>query len=195
MSRQRAMVFALWIALALGALAPAAASMQKPHPVTVGMYVTRVPEVSLHDNRFVVDFWIWFRWDGDEIDRVETFEVVGGQIESKDSVSRAVVTEDGRERNYAACRVVATISQYWEVGRFPFLASGKALGDLIDSQNVLVQGQRNHGGPGHQLDTGFVQLAARIQDQISAGDIKCASDLARRQENKLFRRFCRAGWP
>ena len=52
-----------------------------PRPVSVGMYVFHVPELDLSTNSYLVDFYLWFRWQGDDIDPSTTFEfmnLVGG---------------------------------------------------------------------------------------------------------------------
>lgn len=88
-----------------------------PAKVTVGVYVNSVRGMSLRDNQYEVDFWVWFRWkEGAEVDPIESFELVGGQIDSKESVVR----EDlGGGTKYAAARVRATIHQHFDVARFP----------------------------------------------------------------------------
>lgn len=83
--------------------------------VHVGLYVNQIENVSLRDNQFKIDFVIWFRWRGDELEPHETFEVVGGQIES----AHVDETTDLGDMHYAAVRVVATITQFWNVSRFP----------------------------------------------------------------------------
>lgn len=96
---------------------PAEPRSEGPAKVVVGVYVNQVRGMSLRDNQFEADFWIWFRWkDGAEVDPIESFELVGGQIDSKESV----VQEDlGEGVKYAAARVRATITQHFDVGRFP----------------------------------------------------------------------------
>lgn len=105
--------------------APAAAEPEEqaedtgpPVDVTVGVYVNQIRSVNLRENHFEVDFWIWFRWAKSarrEINPLESFEVIGGDIESKASEVR----EDLGEWNYAACRVVAKVTRFFDVTRFP----------------------------------------------------------------------------
>lgn len=105
------------------AAAPAAEAEEEedtgpPVDVTVGVYVNQIRGVNLRENNFEVDFWIWFRWAKSarrEINPLETFEVVGGDIESKVSEVR----EDLGEWNYAACRVVAKVTRFFDIQRFP----------------------------------------------------------------------------
>jgi len=58
----------------------------KQETVYAGVYINQIFEVSLKDNRFSVDFYVWFRWLGDDINPLESFEVVNGRIDSKESI-------------------------------------------------------------------------------------------------------------
>lgn len=87
----------------------------KQKEVYAGVYVNQIYASSLKDNQFSVDFWIWFRWKGDNIKPVESFDLVNGRIESKESLY-----EDRIEGlNYAALRVNAAITKFWDIRRFP----------------------------------------------------------------------------
>jgi hypothetical protein len=87
----------------------------RPTEVAVGIYVNQIYNVSLKDNRFTADFYIWFRYEGDNIKPVETMEVVNGKIDSK----TGVMTKKINGINYSICRVVATINKFWDVSRYP----------------------------------------------------------------------------
>jgi hypothetical protein len=105
------------VALPLSALA-AESEPAKPLEVTVGIYLNQVRELSLRDNQFVADFWIWFRWKkGADFNPLETFEIVGGDIESRANEN----TEDlaGTEWSYATARIVARVVQILDIRKFP----------------------------------------------------------------------------
>lgn len=89
--------------------------LAKPPEVYVGLYVSQIYEVSLKENKFSVDFYVWFRWQGDEIKPLESFEVVNGRIESKEGIYEDTI----KGFNYATCRVVATMTKFWDISRFP----------------------------------------------------------------------------
>jgi hypothetical protein len=104
------------VALALAAAAlPAAAD--EPVKVTVGVYINQIYDVSLKDNKFSVDFWIWFRWQKPGVDPLKTFEIVGGIKDSQ--VDNETVFEKSTGEYYASSRVNATINKFWDVSRFP----------------------------------------------------------------------------
>lgn len=103
------------IGLLLGQSAQAAPSM-----VTVGSYVKSVRDLDFRANRYVVDFFVWFRWRESEALKdfkpLESFELVNGQIEDKSSVVEKVVNGE----HYASARIVATINESWDLERYPF---------------------------------------------------------------------------
>jgi hypothetical protein len=83
--------------------------------VRVGLYVDRIVELSIKDSTWTVDFYIWFNWTGNDLTPGETFQVVNGQIESKEKLE-----EIARDRDhYALYRVVAKITKAFDAARFP----------------------------------------------------------------------------
>jgi hypothetical protein len=95
---------------------PPASSADAPSIVHVGVYVNQIPAVRLKENEFTIDFWIWFRWESDELDPMSSFEVANGRIDSRSEPYRAELP-DGM--HYAAARVTATMTQFWDISRFP----------------------------------------------------------------------------
>ncbi|MFM8331640.1 MAG: hypothetical protein ACKN9T_08120, partial [Candidatus Methylumidiphilus sp.] len=61
----------------LEALSPEA----NPRRVMAGIYVDRVVELSVKDTSWTVDFYLWFRWQGEDIAGLDKFSVVDGSIE------------------------------------------------------------------------------------------------------------------
>lgn len=59
------------------------AAAAAPAKVVVGVYVNQIYAVSLKDNHFSADFYVWFRYEDDALKPLETMEVVGGKIDSK----------------------------------------------------------------------------------------------------------------
>lgn len=106
-----ALVGLLAASAARGADAPAA----KPTDVYIGVYINQIYDVSLKENKFSADLYVWFRWLGDSVKPVESFEVVNGRIDSKEGVYETKV----KGFNYASCRVNATITKFWDVSKFP----------------------------------------------------------------------------
>ncbi len=97
---------------------PSLAEEEKTQPaeVTVGVFVNQIHEFSLHDNSFTVDFYVWFRWKDPDLKPYETYAVVDGRIESK---TDAVVKQQENGEFYAYQQVVAKITRFFDIARFP----------------------------------------------------------------------------
>jgi hypothetical protein len=91
------------------------AAAEPPPVVTVGVYVHQINAVSLHDNTFVADFNVWFRWKGDGLTPLESFELCNGKIDSREQIVRSSVGDE----HYATCRTIATFTQFWDLSAFP----------------------------------------------------------------------------
>lgn len=105
----------LFLALFCFSIPVLAQAEEKADLVHVGIYVNQIYDVSLRDNRFMADFYVWFRWKNKELKPHETFEVAGGRIETRETIYQDVV--EGFE--YAVVRVTSTVTKYWDVSSFP----------------------------------------------------------------------------
>lgn len=94
---------------------PAEPKPAQPRQVHVGIYLLRATSVDITRNMYSVDFYLWFRWKGDDLKPHETFEMVNGTIDSR----QLDCTRRIGEFNYACVRVTATVSEKWDVRRFP----------------------------------------------------------------------------
>jgi hypothetical protein len=86
-----------------------------PVDVRVGLYVDRIVEISVKETGWTVDFYLWFNWASDAIHPGENFQIVEGDIESKELLKETV--ENGN--HYALYRVTARITKFFDVSRFP----------------------------------------------------------------------------
>jgi hypothetical protein len=84
-------------------------------PVEVGVYVERIPELSIKDSAWSVVFDIWFRWQGDLQNPGEDFVLMEGSIESKEKLDEATVGES----HYVRYRVVGQLTKAFRIARFP----------------------------------------------------------------------------
>jgi hypothetical protein len=109
---------AAWAALVLWCVAVGAQA--QPGQVVVGSYVTKVQDVSFKDNKYAIDFYLWFRWKAEgalaDYKPLDSFELVNGKVENKTSV----VEKKIGDTSYASVRVSATISETWDLRQFPF---------------------------------------------------------------------------
>lgn len=81
--------------------------------VTTGIYVDRVKSISLKDNIWTVDFYIWFKWAG-TVNPGDYFQVVDGSIDKKELIKNSSGAE-----NFALYKVTATITKKFDMFRFP----------------------------------------------------------------------------
>lgn len=117
------------------------------HEVHVGVYVNQFKSIDIKTNTFVVDFWVWFRWKGDGINPLETFEVVGGTIDNKASEAR----DEVKGFHYAQARVTATVTKFFDIARFPLDSHTISL-DIEDSEReedrlVYIEDKENSNLP------------------------------------------------
>lgn len=100
-------------------------------PVDIGVYVSQIYDLSLKDNKFCIDFYVWFRWQDKELKPFETFEVVNGRADSKE-----IIYNDQLDGGifYAVVRVNATITKFWDIQKFP-LDNHVLTVEIEDSQN------------------------------------------------------------
>ena len=114
------------------------AARAQPAEVVVGSYVTKVQDVSFKDNKYVLDFYLWFRWKAEGVladyKPLDSFELINGKIDSKSSV----VEKKIGDINYASVRVSATISETWDLKEFPF-DSHRLRMHLEDSAHVTSE--------------------------------------------------------
>lgn len=83
--------------------------------VWVGMYVDHIVDLSTLNTNWTVDFYIWFRWNDKNIQPGKTFQVMDGEILSRDRVDSTTY----EETKYELYRVVAKITKFFNVTRFP----------------------------------------------------------------------------
>lgn len=95
---------------------PAAA----PAEVTVGTYINKIQDLNFRENKYSLDFFVWFRWRPEgalkDYKPLESFEIINGRIEGKTSVVEKQI--DGV--NYASARITAVIAETWDLRNFPF---------------------------------------------------------------------------
>jgi hypothetical protein len=113
---KRALLGAVWLTSLLSCVSAQA----EPAQVIVGSYVNRIQDLSFRENRYTLDFYIWFRWKAEgalaDYKPLESFEIMNGRIDSKSSV----VEKKIGDVSYATARITATLSENWELANFPF---------------------------------------------------------------------------
>lgn len=113
------------------------AAQAAPSPVTIGSYVKEVRDLDFRDNKYTVDFYIWFRWKETNALKnykpLESFELVNGEVEDKSSVVEKIVNGE----HYASARIQATINEAWDLVNFPF--DRHRIHISIEDSNLVAQ--------------------------------------------------------
>jgi len=140
--------------------------------VYVGVYVNAIRSVDLKANAFALDFWVWFRWKMESpatvpagtanpgagenavplppaFDPLETFEIINGTVDAKESVLHDVIETPEGKFHYVSARCAATITKFFDISRFPLDAHTLAL-NIEDAEReelrlVYVADQENTG--------------------------------------------------
>ena len=84
-------------------------------PVETGIYVDRIPRLSMPNTNWTVDFYLWFRWADKNIHPGKNFHVIDGEVIKKEL--KTTFEKDGER--YELYRVIASISKFFNVSRFP----------------------------------------------------------------------------
>ncbi len=92
------------------------ASAAPPTTVHIGAYLHHIGEISLTGSSWKADFDIWFRWRGEGVEPGDNFQIVNGEIESKEK--REAYVEEGER--YERYRVRARIVTHFDTSRIPF---------------------------------------------------------------------------
>jgi hypothetical protein len=83
--------------------------------VIAGLYVDRIINVSIPDASWTTDFYLWFRWRDGHIHPGDNFQVIDGQVVSKELITRS--TTNGE--HYALYWVQARITKFFNTTFFP----------------------------------------------------------------------------
>jgi hypothetical protein len=131
----------------------------KPVEVNVGIYINRIGEFSVKDNKWAADFDVWFRWTGDEVHPGENFEIVDGQIEHREKTQSYL--RDGQR--YECYHVQARFLKYIDASRAPFDDEELAIAieDGIDNaQKLRYVADTQTSGINPQAIRRFLKLTA-----------------------------------
>lgn len=120
---------------------------QKPIEVTVGAYINQILEINFAEDYFVIDMWLWFRWEPSAPGQfsfateksypLETFEITNGQILQRSGELTESKDGDGRPFTYQNVRVVAKITQRFNMRPYP--AENHSLEILVEDSEERVQ--------------------------------------------------------
>lgn len=145
----------------------------EPTHVHVGAFVNQLYDMKLRDNQVTVDFYIWFRWKGDDVNPANSFEVVNGKIESKEFQPERTV--DGWR--YAQGRVLAVLNKQWDVKRFP-----------VDTQTITIEIE-----DADSVESSLIfipdQANSRVGPKVSLPGYKVVATSAATLSNEFYSNF------
>lgn len=148
--RLRAVLFTAVALLALLFGAQAAAQQ-----VATGAYVIKIEDLNFRENRYALDFYVWFRWKPEgplaDYKPLDSFELVNGKVESKTSVVEKAIGD----MKYASVRVSASMSETWDLARFPFDSHTMAVkieDSAYTTKDLVFVADRSNSGLGDEID-------------------------------------------
>jgi len=83
--------------------------------VYTGIYVDRIVKISTKETSWTVDFYIWFKWEGNDIDPGKTFQVIDGEFLSKTKAGEFI----NNNNHYVLYRVISRITKFFNIVRYP----------------------------------------------------------------------------
>ena len=84
--------------------------------VLFGAFLSRISHLSMKDSTFDADFYIWFKWKGDNVTPGKNIQIINGQINSKQEQADWHEGDD----NYEQYQISASITKPFDVALFPF---------------------------------------------------------------------------
>ncbi len=99
----------------------------KPTNVYVGAYINQILEINFSEDYFVVDFWLWFRWepskpgyyDISNYNALEDFELIDGIILNTSGNLTEHKKTDKQEYTYQNIRVVGKFTKRFNMNSYP----------------------------------------------------------------------------
>ncbi len=98
-----------------GVTSAADVSSEGATPIQIGVYVDRIPELSIKESTWTAVFDLWFRWNGGMKDPASDIVLMDGTIETKEKLAER---HDGTS-HYVRYRVVAKLTKAFRIARFP----------------------------------------------------------------------------
>jgi hypothetical protein len=95
---------------------PSYAQKVKKDKLLVGAYITSLYDMSLSNNSFSVDFWLWFNYKNDSLKPLETVEIVNAK-----HIEQALPTTEKKvDIVWAMHKCKAEVKKQWNIEHFPF---------------------------------------------------------------------------
>jgi len=140
------------VAVVMGLFAGGAQA--QPQEVIVGSYINKIQDLDFPGNKYVIDFYLWFRWKAEgslvDYDPMESFEIMNGKIESKDGAEEKKIGDI----SYAEARVTAIMDENWQMEKFPFDAHSMKVNiedSSMTTKDLVFVADKNNSGLGDEI--------------------------------------------
>jgi hypothetical protein len=157
----------------------------QPAEVVVGTYINKVQDLNFRENKYTLDFYVWFRWRAQgalaDYKPLESFEIMNGRIDSKSSV----VEKKIGDLNYAVARITATIAETWDLTDFPFdwhRTQVRIEDSVYTALDLVFVADQANSRLGDEIDmagwraSNFGSVAQRKQYRTNYGDTSLPAD-------------------
>lgn len=93
---------------------PAGTGDDGPTLVHVGTYVQNITDIDFRNNKVTVDFYLWMRWKGDDVNPEANLELVKAEILLNQSLDRRMIGDE----NFIQARIRAILDIPWDMRFF-----------------------------------------------------------------------------
>jgi hypothetical protein len=117
-----------------------------PRPVYTGVYAFQLPQFDIAASVYLMDFWVWFRWQGDDIDPTTSFELLN-LYEGWDVLKVPIYVDDagaakhedlGDGWRYQVLRIHSRFGRTFNVAAYPFDDQELTIA-FEDNQNTIAE--------------------------------------------------------
>ena len=86
----------------------------KTAEVYIGVYANQLLGMSIKDNNFDIDYYLWLRWKGSDITPNKSIELLNGR-----QSCQIIAEEKKGEWSYVTFRCISKVTKFWDLSRFP----------------------------------------------------------------------------
>ena len=104
--------------------------------VVIGIYIKQIYGFTLVEQKFDADFYLWFRWSGEDYNPMDHFILEKGVLHTKEG-SYFEKKKDGSFYGYT--RVIATFNQRFDINDFPFDSHRLIISIEEENESNLVE--------------------------------------------------------
>jgi len=128
----------------------AASLPEGPHEVIVGAYINDIQELDFKANNYIVDLYVWFRWNDPELDPAKTMEFMN-RFASDDNLRETLYHEPKKMPDgslYSIIRYQGRFSTKFPLEKYPFDTQylRVVMEDTVSADDAQVYVADSNGG-------------------------------------------------